>query len=374
MLERKTMRIREVINFMESWAPPGAALAKDHPGLQVGDPAAEVKNILVCLEVTDRIIEEAVENEVNLILSHHPLIFQPLMSIDSATWLGRKIARLLQAGITVYSAHTNLDAARDGVSIALAKRLGVEHPKFLAPADGRWLKKIAVFVPSDHLDAVREAMADAGAGVIGEYSQCSFNIEGTGTFFGGLGASPAVGEKGNLERVKEVRLEMILPAWRSLEVVAAMKSAHPYEEAAYDLYTLENQDVNFGFGAIGSLPQPISLKEFLRLIQMQLGIKAVGVVEGPSEKIQRVAVCGGSGGELAEAALKQGADAFVTGEMKYHSLLEYEDRMTLIIAGHYSTEAVILPIWVDRLQRWLGDAPITVIETKLITNPVKYLT
>jgi dinuclear metal center YbgI/SA1388 family protein len=368
------MRIREVIDFMAGWAPPEAALAKDNPGLQVGDPHAEVKNILVCLEVTDRIIEEAVENEVNLILSHHPLIFQPLRSIDSATWLGRKIARLLQAGIAVYSAHTNLDAARDGVSITLAKRLGIEHPKFLAPADGRWLKKIAVFVPADHLDAVRGAMAAAGAGVIGEYSQCSFSSEGTGTFFGGPETSPAVGEKGNLERVREVRLEMILPAWRSRDVITAMRKSHPYEEVAYDLYPLENEDGNYGFGAIGSLLQPISLKEFLSLLQKRLGVKAVGVVEGPSEKILRVAVCGGSGGELAEAAFRQGADAFVTGEMKYHSLLEYEDRMTLIIAGHYPTEAVILPIWVDRLQRWLGETPISVIETKLITNPVKYLT
>lgn len=368
------MRIREVIDFMESWAPPGAALAKDHPGLQVGDPAVEVKNILVCLEVTDRIIEEAVENEVNLILSHHPLIFQPLRNIDSATWLGRKISRLLQAGITVYSAHTNLDAAREGVSIALAKRLGVERPKFLVPAEGRWLKKIAVFVPPDHLDAVRIAMADAGAGVIGAYSQCSFNIEGFGTFFGGSDAAPAVGEKGNLERVKEVRLEMILPAWRSRKVIAAMRNSHPYEEVAFDLYPLENEDVNYGFGAIGDLPQPVSLQNLLQSIRERLGIKAVGVVEGPSEKISRLAVCGGSGGELAEAAWRQGADVFITGEMKYHTLLEYEDRMILIIAGHYPTEAVILPVWADRLQRWLGDAPISVIETKLITNPVKYLT
>ena len=367
------MRIKDVTDFLNSWIPPGAALQDDNPGLQVGDLNASVKNILVTLEVTDRVIEEAVENQVNLILTHHPLIFKPLSNLDVNSWVGRKIAALIKNDIAVYAAHTNLDGARDGVSIELARILGVENPTFLKSAESKWLKKLAVFVPSSHLDAVRDAMARAGAGVIGDYTHCSFNIPGTGTFWGSESTSPAVGEKGALQNVEEIRLEMVLPEWNLGAVLQAMIAAHPYEEVAYDVYPLENSDVNFGFGAIGDLTKPLSLKDLVGIVKVKLGVKTLSVMEGPAEKVTRLAVCGGSGGALVEEAWRQGAEAFVTGEMKYHTYLEYEDRLTVIVAGHYATERVILPIWTDRIKRWLGDSPISVIETKMLTNPVKYI-
>lgn len=364
------MRVKDVIHFIESWAPPGAALADDNPGLQVGNPDETLKNILVTLEVTDLIIEEAIENQVNLILTHHPLIFRPLSQLKLNSQLGKQISLLIKNDIGVYSAHTNLDAAKEGVSIVLARLLGVENPAFLTPPHQHWLKKLVVFIPQSHLDFVREAMAGAGAGVIGDYTHCSFNTAGKGTFLGGESSSPAVGEKNTFESVEEVRLEMILPSWKLDDVIQAMKTAHPYEEVAYDVYPLENRDVNFGFGAIGDLTQPVPLKKLIEQVQKKLGVKTLGIMEGPAEKVTRLAVCGGSGGQLVGEAWRQGAEVFLTGEMKYNTFLEYEDRLTVIIAGHYATERVILPVWTERIQRWLADEPISVIETKMITNPI----
>ncbi|TKJ41504.1 Nif3-like dinuclear metal center hexameric protein [candidate division LCP-89 bacterium B3_LCP] len=367
------MRIQDVIDFIERWCHPGAALEYDNPGLQVGDASANLKNILVTLDVTDRIIEEAVENQVNLILSHHPLIFEPLSQLNVKTGLGRQISELVKNDIAVYAAHTNLDAAKDGVSIMLAKLLGVEDPTFLTPPEGAWMKKLAVFVPPTDVEAVRSAMAEVGAGMIGDYSHCSFNIPGEGTFLGGDSSSPAVGKKGALQSVEEIRLEMLLPGWCTDRVIAAMKKAHPYEEVAYDLYSLDNHDVNFGFGAIGNLTQPVPLKELLEQIRKKLGVKMLRVMEGPAEKVTQLAVCGGSGGQLIKNAWLRGAEVFLTGEMKYHTFLEYEDRLTVVVAGHYATERIILPIWVEKLQKWLADEPVSVIETKMLTNPVKYI-
>jgi dinuclear metal center YbgI/SA1388 family protein len=372
-LSRSILKIRDVIEFVDSWTPPGAALQDDNPGLQVGSSNSKLKNILVTLDVTDRIIEEAIENQANLILSHHPLLNKPLKCVDVNSWAGRKVAKLIKHDITVYSAHTNLDGCRDGVSIELARVLGVKNAEFLKAPDQHWLKKIAVFVPETHIDAVREAMSEAGAGVVGDYTHCSFNISGTGTFLGGDSTSPAVGEKGALEMVDEIRLEMLAPDWSISSVISALRASHPYEEAAYDIYNLDNEDVNFGFGAIGNLDKPVPLHELVESIKQNLGLKALCVMEGPAQKVTRLAVCGGSGGALVEDACRQNADVFITGEMKYHAYLEYEDRLTVIVVGHYASERVILPVWTEKLRNWLGDNAVTVIETKMITNPVKYL-
>lgn len=365
------MQVRELVRFLESWSPEGAALPEDNPGLQVGNPSADITNILVCLDVTDRVIEEAIENQVNLILSHHPLLYGSLKQLRIDSWVGRKIESLIKHDIALYSAHTNLDAARDGVSFALARKLGVANPEFLKPPGNAWQRKIAVFCPENEVERVRIAMSEAGAGIIGAYRQCSFNIKGYGTFFGTEATAPSVGEKGKLEQVDEIRLEMLFPAWKEHEIVKAMQQAHPYEEVAYDIYPLENRDVNFGFGAIGELESPVALPEFFKRLKNELGVKILQVVEGPAQNVLKLAVCGGSGGALIEDAVRQGADAFITGEMKYHSYLEYEGKLTIIVAGHYATEQVILPVWVEKLQSWLDDSHISVIETKVLTNPVK---
>lgn len=367
------MKIAELIGIIEDWTPPGSALEKDNPGLQVGDANTPLKNVLLSLDVTEAVLDEAIQKEANFILSHHPLIFEPLRRVDEATSTGKLIAKALRHGLSIYSAHTNLDASREGVSMELARLLGIQQPRFLIEPYGRWLKKLTVFVPPEHVDAVRGAMAEAGAGRIGEYSHCSFNIPGSGTFLGSDAAAPTVGQKGRLESVSEIRLEMIVPQWRLNEVIRAMTAAHPYEEVAYDVYPLDNKDMNYGFGAVGELDEPLILKALARRVCERLGVDAVGVAEGPEQPIRRLAVCGGSGGELAEAAWKSGAQAYITGELKYHALLEYRDRVSLIVAGHYATEQVMLPRWAQRLRERLRGEPIQVMETERHTNPLKYI-
>jgi dinuclear metal center YbgI/SA1388 family protein len=367
-----TLLIRDLIHQIESWYPRGSAMPQDNPGLQVGDPSSPLKNVLVALDVTDEVIEEALDTDANLILSHHPMVFKPIQRIDASGWLGKKIARLLKHEVAVFSAHTNLDASRQGVSMVLAKLLGVAQPRFLAPATGNWLKKIAVFVPPENVDAVRAAMAQAGAGAIGDY--CSFNLSGFGTFWGNEAAAPVLGQKERFETVPEIRLEMILPSWKLEPVVRAMKAVHPYEEVAFDLYPLENEDVNFGFGAIGDLEKPLPVADFVRWTRLALEVDAVGYCAGPKKIISRLAVCGGSGGDLIKAAADQGAEAFLTGEMKYHTLLEYRDQLTIILAGHYATEVVIVPLWAQRLRAWLTSEQAQVYESKALRNPMTYLT
>jgi dinuclear metal center YbgI/SA1388 family protein len=366
--------IRDLIRQIESWYPRGSAMPQDNPGLQVGDPRLPLKNVLVTLDVTDEVIEEALNTDANLILSHHPLVFKPIQHIGASGWLGKKIARLLKHEVAVFSAHTNLDASRQGVSMVLARLLGVAQPRFLEPATGNWLKKLAVFVPLEHVDAVREAMAQAGAGMIGDYSHCSFNLSGLGTYWGNEAADPAVGQKGRLETVQEIRLEMMLPSWKLEPVVSAMKAAHPYEEVAFDLYPLENEDINYGFGAIGDLEKPLPVADFIRQTRQVLEVDAVGHCAGPKKEISRLAVCGGSGGDLIQTAAVQGADVFLTGEMKYHSLLEYRNQLTIILAGHYATEVVIVPLWAQRLREWLSSQPLQVFESQALRNPMTYLT
>ncbi len=367
------MKNAKLIEFVESWAPLGSALEKDNPGLQVGDAGATLKNILLTLDVTEAVLDEAIEKGANLILSHHPLIFESLRKIDIETPIGKLISKALRHEITIYSAHTNLDASRDGVSMELARVLGIQQPRFLIEPYGRWLRKLAVFVPPEHVDAVRSAMAEAGAGRIGEYSHCSFNLTGMGTFLGNEASDPAVGKKGRLESVSEVRLEMILPHWRLDPVIRAMKAAHPYEEVAYDVYPLENRDVNYGFGAVGDLDEPMTAAQLARRICERLEVEAVGFVQGPDDPIRRLTVCGGSGGELAEAAWKSGAQAFVTGELKYHTLLEFGDRLSLVVAGHYATEQPILPRWAERLRERLKGEAVQVMQSDRPTNPLKYI-
>jgi hypothetical protein len=256
----------------------------------------------------------------------------------------------------------------------LARILGIERPRFLSPPDRPWLKKLAVFVPESHLEEVRNALAQAGAGIIGDYTHCSFQVAGTGTFSGGEHSTPKVGSKGRLEQVPEVRLEMIHPAWKTEAVVRAMIAAHPYEEVAYDIYPLENEDVNFGYGAIGDLTRPLACADLLRLVKEKLGVPALEFVPGATDLVTTLAVCGGSAGDMAEAAWKQGAQAYVTGEMKYHALLEFDRRMAVILVGHYTSEIVILPVWIQRLQAKLKDGTVQVVQTKQITNPVQYIT
>ncbi len=368
------MTVADFERFFDEWAPRWTAWERDNVGLQVGNRSRRVKNILVALEVTPEIISEAIAKKADLIVSHHPLLFRPTSSITSSDTVGKLVLTLAENKIALFSAHTNLDFARDGVSFSLARALGLENVRFLAPLKDS-LVKIAVFVPEEYVEPVTAAMATAGAGVIGNYSSCSFRLKGTGTFRGGEQAKPFVGKPQKLETVEEVRLEIIAPRARVNDVIAAVKAVHPYEEVAYDVYALENTNPNFGMGALGELPKSMLLKSFITRVKKALSAESVRYVGDPGQRVRRVAVCGGSGSDLLHEAAAAGAEVFITADVRYHTFHDAKGRIALVDAGHWETEHSVLPAIERRLReaiRQAGDA-VQVSITDHSTNPTHCL-
>ncbi len=367
------MTVGELTKYLEDWAPPGVAWERDNPGLQVGSKKVQIKNIMLCLELNDEVLREAVKKKCNFIFTHHPLIFKPLKKIDIQNDpLSKSIHFALKNNITVYSSHTNLDFTADGVSFELAKTLTLEKISFLKEASGNQFK-ITLFVPEINLDAVADAVFNAGAGIIGEYKNCSFSTRGTGTFKGSSKSNPAVGKKNNFEKVEEIRFEFIVDSWKLNQVIAALKNAHPYEEPAFDVIPLKNVNVNFGAGAAGELNKKLSEKDFLSLVSRALKTKVLKYSSGQSKFISKVAVCGGSGSDLLDAAISSGADAFITADIKYHSYQDAAGKILLIDAGHYETEIMGLNPVLKRIKKILPEGSgIKVFKFSGNTNPVKF--
>lgn len=338
------LQAQALIHYLEELAPKHLAFDWDRVGLQLGSSHGTVKKVLVALDFDEYVLAEARREGVDFILTHHPFIFRPLSAVRTDLPQGRLIAAALAAGVRIYASHTNLDVVSGGVNDVLAARLGLNELEVLQVSGSQCFEKIVVFVPSGHEDKIRDALAAAGAGWIGNYSHCSFQSLGTGTFIPGIGTNPYTGEQGKLERAAEVRLETIYPAELRKRVVSAMLSAHPYEEAAYDLYPLLNAGKTYGLGRVGKLEQACTLDEFCTVVKEKLGIASLRLT-GEVKQIKKVAVCGGSGGELAQAALFAGADILVTGDLKYHQAREAEALgMPVIDAGHDATERVIIPV------------------------------
>lgn len=368
------MRIRDVARLIESWAPPETAWERDNVGLLAGSPDGRINRVLVALDATPEVVSEAVSRRAGLLVTHHPLIFTPLRTIDPESRIGGMLETLIRRRIGLYAAHTNLDAAPGGVSHTLAARLGLEEVQPLSPLGGRQ-KKIVVFVPSSHAGGVMQAMADAGAGVIGRYESCSFAAPGTGSFLAGPGADPFLGRRGRLERVAEIRLEMECPEWRVPAAVRAMKSAHPYDEAAFDVIPLDNRSRDRGMGAVGVLRRPATSAGFLRMVRRRLGARGLRHSGPSNRRIRTVAVCGGSGSDLLGAAARHGADAFVTADVRYHAFQERDREILLVDAGHYETErpGVTALAGFLRSRPEIRKARLAVIESTKGVNPVRYV-
>ena len=347
-------------------------MERDNVGLQVGDPLSRVRGILVALDVTGSAIEEAGRRRANMIVSHHPLLFHPLHAITPRNHVSRCAIALVRKRIALFSAHTNLDAARGGTSFALASALGLVVRDFLqTPA--RQMNKIVTFVPPTHVEAVARAMEDAGAGKIGAYDGCSFRTSGTGTFQGKKTSHPAVGRQGKREDVPEVRIEMILPRHKADAVIQSLPKAHPYEEVAYDVYPLENTSAEYGMGTIGSLRRSVTLRQFLATVRSALGAPALRWTGDPRSSVQKVALCGGSGSDLLPDAVRSGADVFVTADVRYHTYQEAEGTIALVDAGHYETEIPVVASVVARLRREIQSRGerIPVRAASQSTNPVR---
>ena len=364
---------KEIIKYLEEWAPKGIAWDKDNIGLQVGDPEIKIKNVLLSLDLKEEVIEGALKENCNLIITHHPILYNPIKNLDfSKNRIARLIEKLIKNQITLYSAHTNLDFTKHGVSYQLAQRLSLKNIRFLKNLSDNQIK-LAVFVPVSHINKVAEAIHQSGGGIIGEYSHCSFRSTGTGTFKGSNESKPSIGKKGNVEFVEEVKLEVLVDKWRLNQVLDAVKKAHPYEEVAYDIYSLKNENANYGIGAIGELSDSMDTNYFLGFVSSKLKTSTLRYTNSKKKRIKTVAVCGGSCGELVDEAIKQNADAFVTADLKYHTFQDAEGKILLIDAGHYETEAPILDEIKRRLESLLnGNKKIKVLKFKGSTNPIVF--
>jgi dinuclear metal center YbgI/SA1388 family protein len=329
------------LHLAESW---------DNSGLQIGSSDKKVGRILIALDLDSFVLKQAVEKQVDMIITHHPLFFKPMKNINYASPLGRMIKALVSADITVYSAHTNLDAAERGLNQALAEKLGLIDIEPLYPASRESLFKLVVYVPATHLEDVRIAICTAGAGYIGNYADCSFRVRGTGTFRPGQDTNPFIGKTGQLEEVDEFRLETIIYERDLKQVLNSMHQAHPYEEVAYDLYRLENEGRMFSPGRKGCLVQKISLQDYALRIKDLLGVKSLRIVGDLNSSVKNVAVISGSGASLMNRVITQNIDLLVTGDLKYHEAKDAEAAgLKVIDAGHQGTEAMVVPLLIDYL-------------------------
>jgi dinuclear metal center YbgI/SA1388 family protein len=364
------MKIKEIASFLESMAPPGLQEAYDNVGLLIGDPLREVQQALICLDLTEEVMDEAISNNCDLIISHHPIIFSGLKKITGRNATERILVRAIKEDIGIYAIHTNLDNVNVGVNAALCRKLGIPNPKILQPLSGK-LNKLVSFCPGEHAERVREALFAEGAGTIGNYDSCSYNLEGYGTFKGGENAKPYVGEVGKLHTENETRIEVIFPDYLQGKLITALKHNHPYEEVAYDIYPLKNEFEQAGAGMIGTLEEAVDEKSFLQHLKQVLGTPVIRHSPPTGREIQRVAVCGGSGSFLIGKALAENADIFITGDVKYHQFFEAENKMIIADAGHFETEQFTKDLLYDYLKQKFPNFALQI--SGIETNPVSFL-
>jgi dinuclear metal center YbgI/SA1388 family protein len=364
-----TATLGEFTRWLEELIPPAFQEHYDNSGLQVGDPDAIVDSVLLSVDVTAKVIAEAREYRCNLIISHHPLIFTPLKRVAGGSETERCVASAVRAGIAIYSAHTSFDNLSWGVSHILAEKIGLTKIRVLAPLKGK-LSKLITFVPVAHAGRVREALFAAGAGHIGNYDRCSFNVTGDGTYRAGEGADPFAGKVGEDHTEQEIRIEAVMPSHLSPACVRALIMAHPYEEVAYDIIALENEYHGAGAGAIGTLPAPLTVTMLLEKLKELTGIQVIRYSGDTARTVTTVAVCGGSGSDLISNAARAGADAFVTGDVKYHAFTQAPDDMIVADIGHYESEKFSLELLHDLINKKFPKFALRFSGIK--TNPINY--
>jgi dinuclear metal center YbgI/SA1388 family protein len=350
--------VAQVAVYFDRFAPPHTAADWDNVGLLLGDAAGRADRILTCLTVTPEVVDEAVAGGVQLIVTHHPVLFRAAKRLTSETPEGRLLLPLLRAGVAVYSPHTAFDNCRGGINESICRRLGLTSVAPLRPRDGRRECKLVVFVPDADLGKVSDAVFAAGAGVIGQYEQCSYRLAGTGTFFGTDATNPTVGEKGRREEVSEWRLEVVVPEGKVGAVVAAMRKAHSYEEPAFDVYPLRPGQTG-GDGRVGELANPASLGELARAAKAALSAAAVQFVGDSGRTVRRVAVACGAAGEFLMESVRANADVFLTGEVRFHDMLAARAAgVGLILPGHYATERPAVEELAEKLRAGLPGAAV----------------
>ncbi|RGY68699.1 Nif3-like dinuclear metal center hexameric protein [Bacteroides fragilis] len=364
------MKIKEIVSALERFAPLPLQDGFDNAGLQIGLTDAETTGALLCLDVTEAVLDEAIASGCNLIISHHPLIFKGYKSITGKDYVERCILKAIKNDIVIYSAHTSLDNAPGGVNFKIAEKIGLKNVRILDPKESS-LIKLVTFVPSAQAEEVRNALFTAGCGCIGNYDSCSYNTEGEGTFRAQEGSHPFCGTVGELHHETEVRIETILPEYKKGEVIRALLSKHPYEEPAYDLYPLHNSWTQVGSGIVGELKEPESELEFLKRIKKIFEVGCLKHNKLTGRLIQKVSLCGGAGAFLIPQAVRSGADVFITGEIKYHDYFGRETDILLAEIGHYESEQYTKEIFYSIIRDLFPNFALQF--SKVNTNPIKYL-
>jgi len=363
------MRLKELCAYLDSAVPLSFQESYDNSGLQLGLPEMNITSALITLDVTEEVVDEAVSQKCNLIISHHPLIFTGIKKITGRTFTDRIIFKAIKNNIAVYSSHTNLDIFSAGVSRKMAEKLDLKEIKVLSPLEKRLLK-LVTYVPEAHLDKVKDALFEAGAGVIGNYDNCGFSATGTGSFRGNNSTTPFVGEPGKVHFEKEVRFETVLYSHLRDNVIKALLSAHPYEEVAYDIYVLENKNIDAGLGCTGEFNSLVTETDFLKLVSSVFDAKGIRHSKLTGKSVKKIALCGGSGVSLLNEAIATEADVFLTADVKYHNFFEAENKILLVDAGHFESEKFSTEIIKDLIIKKFPKFAVRFSETN--TNPINY--
>ncbi len=364
------MKIKDITNYLETLAPLSLQESYDNAGLITGKKDTEITGVLITLDTTPEVINEAIQKNANLIVSHHPIIFKGLKKINGNNYVERTIIKALKNDIAIYAIHTNLDNVSKGVNSILCKKLDLINCKPLLPRENQ-LRKLVTFIPKDHFEEVSSAIFKAGAGHIGNYDNCSFNAEGIGTFRAGKNTNPFVGEKNKLHKEPEIRFETVFPFYLQNQILNTLFDAHPYEEVAYDIYKIENFFDKTGAGMIGELKNKISEIDFLKKIKTNLNAGMIRHTALLDKQIKKVALCGGSGSFLLKQAISQKADIYISSDFKYHEFFDADNKILITDVGHFETEQFTKELIFDILTKKFNTFACFLSEVN--TNPINYL-
>ena len=364
------MQLKQITQFLESIAPLSFQESYDNAGLIIGRPENEVFGVLITLDVTEEILDEAISKKLNLVIAHHPIVFSGIKKLNGKNYIERCVEKAIKNDIAIYAAHTNLDSVFGGVNSKICEKLELRNCRILAPTQD-YLKKLVTFVPTSHAENVKSALFEAGAGHIGNYDSCSFSIAGTGSFRGNEQTNPFVGKKNQLHQEEEVRIETIFPKHIQTKVISGLLNAHPYEEVAYDIYSLNNEYTQSGIGMIGELETPMDEMLFLQNLKAVFECKVIKYTGLRGKPIQRVAVCGGAGSSYLNYAKAQKADIFISGDFKYHQFFDAEKQIVIADIGHYESEQFTKEVFYELLTKKFPKFAVHL--SAISTNPVSYL-
>ena len=365
------MKIKEITGYLESIAPLSLQESYDNAGLLTGNGETECRGIITSLDVTESVVEEAVQKKCNLIVAHHPIIFRGIKKLNGKNYVERTIIAAIKNDIAIYAIHTNLDNVAEGVNKKIAEKIGLQNCRTLLPKAAT-LQKLVTFCPVKNAEALRNALFQAGAGAIGKYDECSFNVEGTGTFKANEGSNPFVGNIGQRHHENETRIEVIFPSWLQAKIVASLKEAHPYEEVAFYIHSLENVQANTGSGLVGELKESMPEMQLLERLKSSFGLSLIKHTRFLEKPVTRVAVCGGAGIFLLPNAIAAEANVYITSDIKYHEYFDADERILLADIGHYESEQFTIELLTDFLHQKFPN--FAVLKTEMNTNPVKYYT